>query len=50
MAVQIFHDQVSMKECAERGDRTQGRLHAKIIMLSGNADLAHVRVNLLFLM
>ena len=29
MAVDIFHDQVSTKECAGRGDRTRGRLHAK---------------------
>ena len=29
MAVEIFHDQVSMKECARRGDLTRGRLHAK---------------------
>ena len=30
MAVDLFfHDQVSMKECAGRGDRTRGRLHAK---------------------
>ena len=25
----FFHDQVSAKECAGRGDRTRGRLHAK---------------------
>ena len=25
----FFHDQVSTKECAGRGDRTRGRLHAK---------------------
>ena len=25
----MFHDQVSTKECAGRGDRTRGRLHAK---------------------
>ena len=25
----LFHDQISMKECTGRGDRTRGRLHAK---------------------
>ena len=30
MAVDFFfHDQVSTKECAGRGDETRGRLHAK---------------------
>ena len=29
MAVESFHDKVSTKECAGRGDRTRGRLHAK---------------------
>ena len=29
MAVEIFQAQVSRKECAGRGDRTRGRLHAK---------------------
>ena len=29
MAVEIFHDQVSTKECAGFGDRTRGHLHAK---------------------
>ena len=29
MDVEMFHDQVSTKECAGRGDRTRGRLHAK---------------------
>ena len=29
MAVEFFHDQVCTKECAERGDRTRGRLHGK---------------------
>ena len=30
MAVEcVFHDQVSTKQCAGRGDRTWGRLHAK---------------------
>ena len=29
MAVDIFYDQVSMKECAGRGGRTRGGLHAK---------------------
>ena len=29
MAVEVFYDQVSTKECAGRGDRTRGRLHAK---------------------
>ena len=29
MAVKNYHDQFSTKECAGRGDRTRGRLHAK---------------------
>ena len=29
MAVEMFHDQVSTKECAGRGDRTRGRLHPR---------------------
>ena len=29
MAVEVFHDQVSTKESARRGDRTQVLLHAK---------------------
>ena len=31
MAVEIFHDQVSTKECVGCGDRTRGHLHAKRI-------------------
>ena len=29
MAVEMFHDQMSKKDCAGRGDQTRGRLHAK---------------------
>ena len=29
MAEEFFHDQIFMKECAGRGDRTRGRLHGK---------------------
>ena len=30
MAVEILHDQASMKECVGHGDRTRGRLHANL--------------------
>ena len=36
MAWKFFHDQVSTKECAGRGDRTRGRLHAKRTRFGSN--------------
>ena len=32
MAIEIFHGQVSTKECAGRGDRTQGRIELLYIL------------------
>ena len=44
----FFHDQISMKECAGRGERTRGRLHAKGTRFRSSYRARHGRQRLTY--